>query len=347
MWQALAKPEVAPGGGGQRPARTDAGVRPPLTPKDAYPAAEKPTIHFIGVTTHESSIMRIFPRWAEYLGLGDVVIEGINFQEHNPPDDYRRAVEFIKQDPLSFGAVITRYKLDVLKACIDQFDRLDEFARLMEEIGSISKDNGRLVGHAIDPITGGLALEAFMPERHWEDTEAEALVLGAGGSSTAITWYLLEKRHGANRPSRIVVTDRSRTRLKGIEKFHKKVNADIPLEYCHTPSSEVTDPIIGRLKPGSLVINATGLGKDAPGSPLTDSVEWPHSGIAWDLNYRGDLLFLDQARAQPEGKNLQIEDGWIYFIHGWTRAIAEVFHVEIPTSGPRFDALATIAAETR
>ena len=84
------------------------------------------------------------------------------------------------------------------------------------------------------------------------------------------------------------------------------------------------------LKPGSLVINATGLGKDAPGSPLTDAARWPEDGIAWDFNYRGDLVFLRQARAQQQARQLQIEDGWIYFIHGWTRVIAEVFHIDIP-----------------
>jgi shikimate 5-dehydrogenase len=80
---------------------------------------------------------------------------------------------------------------------------------------------------------------------------------------------------------------------------------------------------------------------------LTDQAQWPQSGIAWDFNYRGNLLFLDQARAQKQDKDLQIEDGWIYFIHGWTRVIAEVFHIDIPTSGPDFDQLSRIAAEAR
>ena len=58
-------------------------------------------------------------------------------------------------------------------------------------------------------------------------------------------------------------------------------------------------------------------------------------------------MFLDQARARQEEQNLHIEDGWIYFIHGWTRVIAEVFHVDIPTSGPEFDELSRIAASAR
>ena len=78
--------------------------------------------------------------------------------------------------------------------------------------------------------------------------------------------------------------------------------------------------------------------------PLTDAARFPDRAIAWDLNYRGDLVFLDQARAQAEGQGLQIEDGWTYFIHGWTQVIAEVFDIEIPVRGPAFDTIAAIAA---
>ena len=326
---------------------TEPAIRPPLTPEDTYPAAEQPTMYFIGVTTHKSSIMKVFPRWAEYLGLGDAVMQGMNFKWHDEPENYRQAVAFIKDDPLSLGALVTTHKLDLLKACRDQFDRLDEFAELMSEVSSISKDDGHLVAHAKDPITSGLALEALLPENHWEQTGAEALVLGAGGSAIAITWFMLQEKHGANRPSRVIVTNRSVPRLEEIKSFHSKVGADIEIEYHHTPTPDLTDSIMADLRPSSLVINATGLGKDAPGSPLTDEATWPQDGIAWDFNYRGDLVFLDQARAQQEEKSLLIEDGWIYFIHGWTRVIAEVFHIDIPTSGPKFDELSKIASGTR
>ena len=115
-----------------------------------------------------------------------------------------------------------------------------------------------------------------------------------------------------------------------------------PWSVCSRP--EDNDAVLDRLSPGALVINATGLGKDAPGSPLTGAARFPDRAIAWDLNYRGDLLFLDQARAQKAARHLQVEDGWSYFIHGWTQVIAEVFDIAIPTSGPGFDAIAGIAA---
>ena len=310
-------------------------------------AAQIPTLYFIGVSTAKSSIMKVFPQWARYLGLGDCAIRGIDFVPHDTPGNYQEAVAFIKRDNLSLGALVTTHKIDLLKACRDLFEELDEYAELMGEISSISKHEGRLVGHAKDPITSGLALEAFLPRRHWERTGAEVFVIGAGGSAIAITWYLMKKEHGANRPARIVVANRSTPRLEEMRKIHRKLDSNISMEYHHTPTPDLSDAILRQLKPGSLVINATGLGKDAPGSPLTDAAVFPENGSVWEFNYRGDLLFLEQAAAQQEERNLHIEDGWNYFIHGWTRVIAEVFHIDIPVKGPEFAELSHIAAAVR
>ncbi|MEI6071961.1 MAG: shikimate dehydrogenase [Verrucomicrobiae bacterium] len=310
-----------------------------------YQPAQKPTFYFIGVTTGKSSIMRVFPAWAKHLGLGDVEIKGIDLKIHDEPERYREAVSFIKNDPLSLGALVTTHKLDLLKASRDLFEELDPYAQLTGEISCISKRDGKLAGHAKDPITAGFSLEAFLPLDHWEKSGAEVLVLGAGGSSVALTCYMLEPRHGANRPSRIVVTNRSQPRLTEIEEIHRRLAQPVPIEYHLAPQPESAAALMATLKPRSLVVNATGLGKDAPGSPITGGAVFPQDGFAWEFNYRGDLVFLDQARAQE--KNLHVEDGWIYFIHGWTRVIAEVFHIDIPTRGPAFDRIAQIAQDVR
>ena len=42
---------------------------------------------------------------------------------------------------------------------------------------------------------------------------------------------------------------------------------------------------------------------------------------------------------------MRAEDGWVYFLHGWTRVIADVFQIDIPTHGPEFEALSRIARE--
>ena len=306
--------------------------------------AAKPTIYFIGVTTGKSSIMKVFPAWAKYLKLGDVAIKGFDLKLHDEPARYREVVDFIKRDPLSLGALVTTHKIDLLKACRDQFDELDEYAQLMGEVSSISKHNGQLVGHAKDPISSGLALDAFLPARHWEKTGAEAFVLGAGGSAIAITWHMMNGGHG---PAKIIVANRSAPRLHEMQEIHKKIRTKMPVEYHETSKPELSDALLARLKPGSLVINATGLGKDAPGSPLTDAAVFPQNGWVWEFNYRGNLVFLEQARRQQQQRHLTIEDGWVYFLHGWTRVVAEVFHVEIPVRGPVFEEISRIAKEVK
>jgi shikimate 5-dehydrogenase len=149
------------------------------------------------------------------------------------------------------------------------------------------------------------------------------------------------------RPAKIYVTNRSTPRLEEMQRIHKQINPGIEMEYFHCPKPEQNDEIVKRLKPCSMVVNATGLGKDAPGSPITDVAPFPENGFAWEFNYRGNLVFMDQAQAQEKSKNLTIEDGWVYFLHGWTRVISEVFDKYIPTEGPEFEELSRIAAETR
>ena len=206
-------------------------------------------MYFIGVTTHQSSIMQVFPRWAEYLGLGDVAMQGIDFRWHDDPQHYRQAVEFIKHDPLSVGALVTTHKMDLLQACRDQFDELDDYATRMHEVSSISKEDGRLCGQAVDPITSGLALEAILGADYWRRTGADAFVCGAGGSSIAVTWYLLQSQHGDNRPSRLFVSNRSPPRLREIEQLHRQQPTDVEIQYHHTPTPADSDAILADLAP--------------------------------------------------------------------------------------------------
>jgi shikimate 5-dehydrogenase len=306
--------------------------------------ADRPTLWFIGVSTAQSSIMRVFPEWARHLGLGNLAIRGMDFVLHDRPERYRAAVAFLKADPLSRGALVTTHKLDLYAAARDLFDEIDPHARLMAETSCLSKRAGRLVCHAKDPISAGLALDGFLPEGHFARTRADVFAMGAGGSTIALTWHLSQPARGADRPTRVVVSDRSRLRLDHLRAIHDGLGHGVAMEFVHAPRPEDNDAVLPGLAAGSLVVNATGLGKDAPGSPLTGLARFPEGAIAWDLNYRGDLVFLDQARAQAAARALRVEDGWTYFIHGWMQVIAEVFAIPLPVAGPGLDAIAAIAA---
>jgi shikimate 5-dehydrogenase len=309
--------------------------------------ATAPTLYFFGVTTTKSSIMTVFPLWAESLGLKAAVIKGVDFPLHAPAKSYLAAVTFLKNDPKSLGALVTTHKIELYQVCHDLFDVVDPHALLMGETSCLSKLNGEFVCHAKDPISSGLALDGMLPERHFAQTGAGVFSMGAGGSTIALTWHLMQKARGADRPSRIVVSDRNPERLKNIRRVHAELRSGVRTDYVLASNATDNDAALADLAPGSLVINATGLGKDAPGSPLSEAARFPERAIAWDLNYRGDLVFLDQARAQTRSRSLQVEDGWTYFLHGWTQVIGEVFHVRIPVRGPEFEALSQIAQIAR
>lgn len=308
-------------------------------------SASSPTMYFIGVTTGSSSIMQVFPRWAEHLGL-DATITGIDLPLDDTREHYRTVVDFIKNDPLSLGALVTTHKLNLYKAARDLFDGVGESATLLDEVSSISKRGDELWGHAMDPITSGLSLEAIVPDGYWAGG-ADLLLLGAGGSSLALSLYLHERqRAGGDVPRHLVVTNRRAARIEEMKEIHRRIGFAIDTTYVLAPQPVDNDAVVAGLEPGSVIVNATGLGKDRPGSPLTDRVRFPERAIAWDFNYRGDLVFLDQARAQDEAQAITVVDGWFYFVHGWTRVISEVFHLDIPTSGHAFDQLADLARST-
>jgi shikimate dehydrogenase len=296
-----------------------------------YPIVTKkvPTFYFIGVTTAQSSIMKVFPLWMKILGREDIVMEGIDCKIHDTAEDYRETVAQIKYDPLSLGALVTTHKIDLLAAARDMFDYLDPYAQITDEISSISKLNSKLEGHAKDPITSGLALEAIIGNQYFERTGGDVLCFGAGGSAIATLLHLINQKDKGDRPARFTFINRSKSRLDHARKMVCKLGTDIQIEYIQNADPINNDQLMENFPAHSIVINATGMGKDTPGSPITWKGKFPLNGIAWELNYRGELDFLHQAQAQKEDRRVKAEDGWLYFVHGWTQVVSQVLHFEL------------------
>jgi shikimate 5-dehydrogenase len=282
---------------------------------------------FIGVSTGGSSIMALFPRWAEMLGL-DVELEGCDIPLGAPADVFRAAVERIVTSGDVRGGLVTTHKLAVFRHAGDLFDEFDEYAHICSEVSCISKRAGRVSGYAKDPITAAVAVDEMLGREYWADSTGHVLCLGAGGAGVAITLCLLTREHP---PARIVLTDVHRDRLEAALVAHGHVQTETALEYLAADEKE-SGELLSELPPGSLIINATGMGKDRPGSPLPSHTSWPSEGIAWDLNYRGELEFLAQARAVQRDRSLRIFDGWRYFLYGWTAHISEIFGTEIDSA---------------
>ena len=71
-------------------------------PLDPPPPCTRPTIYFVGVTTKNSSIMRVFPEWAKLLGI-DAQIRGYDAEPNAPAKAYRTIVQHLRDDPLAMG----------------------------------------------------------------------------------------------------------------------------------------------------------------------------------------------------------------------------------------------------
>jgi shikimate dehydrogenase len=302
--------------------------------------ARRGTLVFIGVDTRGSSIMRLFPRWAEILDL-DARIEGWDIRLGAEAATYRDTVRRLAGGHGVAGALVTSHKLDVYRHAGSLFDELDRYAHLCREVSCISRRDGRLLGQAKDPITAGMALEDLLGSGRRLDQVAQVLCLGAGGAGTAITVRLLEAEPA---PGRIVVADKDPGRLATLREICAGLRAG-GVELVRVRGAEGADALLVALPEGSLVINATGMGKDMPGSPLSGRARFPLGALVWDLNYRGDLGFLRQAREQAAVRGLELHDGWRYFLHGWSQHIAQVYDLEL--APPRFERLAEAAEPLR
>ncbi|HEX8508117.1 MAG TPA: hypothetical protein VF635_01265 [Propionibacteriaceae bacterium] len=298
---------------------------------------------FIGVSTGSSSIRKIFPEWADVLQLPTRTLVGHDIALDASPGTYRGTVETIRNDPQHWGALVTTHKMAVHAAARDLFDECDELADAFGEISCIAHRGDRLIGSAKDPVTARTALEEFLPADHFTRHGGSALILGSGGAGTALSQQLGVR---ADRPGQVICTALTQQPLDHAREVHQRTGVPAGLvRYLVTASPDDADVLVAGLPPGSLVVNATGMGKDRPGSPLSDTTLFPERGVVWEFNYRGSLDFWHQAVGQANARALTVVDGWRYFVHGWIQAIAEVF--DVPVTPQMVDELGRVAALQR
>ena len=266
------------------------------------------TIKFIGVSTSGSLVHEVFPRWARILGIEATVV-GVDIPRGAPPEQFREVLSAIRGDRNCLGAVITSHKTAMYRDAKDEFESLDALATSCGEINSIRSDAAGLYGYARDPISVGRVVDEI-----WPDLDADLLCIGSGGTAIALARHLLER----GQRGRMRFLDRDPDQAA----HFAAVVADERIEA--TAEHGPYDKMITTVRPGTLIVNATGAGKDRTGSPVTDAVSFPPESVFWDLNYRGDLRMLAAARAQASDRALRAHDGTSLFCHGWAAALTAV-----------------------
>jgi shikimate 5-dehydrogenase len=254
-------------------------------------------------------------------------------------------VRRIAADHSALGAVITTHKLALFQACRDLFAGVDRDAALCREVTAISREREQILGHATDPLAAAGTLRAMLGPNYRAERRAGVLCLGAGGAATAIAVSLLGEPGAGDAPEPFIAVDTRPERLDALRAVIQSANPKRKIvTHCHADAG-LNDALLATLAPGSLVINATGMGKDRPGSPVTDARNFPERAVVWDLNYRGPLHFLRQARAQADNRRLQVHDGWLFFLHGWAHALSPILHQDL--AGEYFAELSSIANAER
>jgi shikimate dehydrogenase len=311
------------------------------------------SIWFVGISASASAIHRMFQSWAAILRL-DASLLGIDLPATTPASGYRALVARMLTAPGLLGAVVTSHKVRLFEAARDAFQDLSATATVLGEISTVRVGARGLYGDATDPAAIDKTMHRLLDREAFIRSEAEVLCFGSGGSARALALALLAPASGsehallpyrAGRP-RLHVVGRRQQSLDEFGRVLARVGVD-PSAFAlhHLEGAEAGDRLLTQLPSGSLIVNATGLGKDAPGSPVGPEAPFPDGSIVWDFNYRGDLRFLVAAADVPAVRGVRVHDGWSYFVHGW----AEAFGVLLgePIDEMTFEMLAAAAEPHR
>ena len=241
----------------------------------------------------------------------------------------------MRRNPEVHGALITAHKLRLYRACAQDLERRDWLTDITHEINALATA-ATLAGYARDALSLGRILPAIirstgagtMHDLH----DLHVLCLGAGGAATALMlalhldtgpdWHAGAGPHPRDDPpASVAFTDVDPAALADLRSVADRAGIGTSrLSFLRVREPADSDALVAGLPSPTLVINATGLGKDAPGSPVTDRARFGPATLAWDLNYRGDLTYLRQAAAS----GAETMDGWDYFVAGWAGGLTAI-----------------------
>jgi shikimate 5-dehydrogenase len=309
----------------------------------------RPLILFVGVNTSGSVAHAVFDQWAAELGQ-PWVLRSTDLLAVTPRDAFRKLVSGMCRNPAVHGALVTAHKLRLYRACAQDLDRRDWLTDITHEINAVAT-GATLAGYARDALSLGRILPALIRSTGAGTMhDLHVLCLGAGGAATALLLALhldtgpdqdagASPRPREDPPATVTFADVDPGALADLRSVADRAGIGMSrLSFLSVREPADNDALVAGLPSPALVINATGLGKDAPGSPVTDRARFGPATLAWDLNYRGDLTYLRQAAAS----GADTVDGWDYFVAGWAGGLTAI--AETPFTADLLTGFALAAA---
>lgn len=276
--------------------------------------------YFLGVSTTKSSVNAAFPRWMDEFDLkADLVNVDLDLDS-----DENHYIEFCEnlKDIKTVGSLVTSHKANLYRHCSDRFDQLSDDSRLLQEISSIRFDaeNMTLSAHNTDiEACMRTLLKLTTENQQWVNGDRSIVVLGAGGSGLSI---LIAASRSIKNHQKCVISDVSAARIKVAKEVLHTNRMVVDVE-----DGSINDQIVEDAGRAPLVINATGMGKDLPGSPVNDVRCFPANSTFWELNYRGERPLYHALERRANLNGLRIEDGWEFFLDGWINNIRYAFNL--------------------
>lgn len=293
-------------------------------------------LYFIGRSTAGSLAPRVVKSWLALAGAS-AALRLVDLPLEASRSDYERVFAAFRSDPDFAGAQITGHKTGMYRER-SFLDRISSEAAASREIGGIRVDGttGGLVGFSPDMLALPDQLAELLGPDH--APRRDCLILGGGGAAAAIAMTLAK----LGLVDSMNITESDPSRARAVDSWVRETPA---LVGTTVHDAYAADEVLARTRPGSLVVNATGVGKDAPGSVVSATSRFPRDAIAWDLNYRGELGFLRLADAQARAQHLRVADGLSYFVRNWWCFLTE--SLSLDADCVPFDQLLGIAEHAR
>lgn len=284
--------------------------------------AASPRVVFIGASASLSHVNRHFEAWARMVGLRANLV-AMDLQPDRQPCEYEEIIRNLHSSREVVGGVITNHKVALYQAFQQRRWQVTAAAASLEVVSCFRVVADGFEGDAEEPRAIERAVREIARSA-LSDPFSELVVFGGGGAGRAIAYTasLMPAELGLKR---ITITDTRMSRIKDVCRLSREWDADVTVTLA--AERGVNDAVLARARPRSLVVNATGLGKDLGGSPLSPSCTFPERSIAWDLNYRGDLEFLRQARRQTSARGVRPMDGFTLFVAGWMEALSYIARI--------------------